>query len=64
MWRACCLQAGAVGGDVAKNTPDGGDIQNAGSKVADKVGMRGFSCSMFIVLWYYMCCVSPCFPDA
>ncbi|KAK9832640.1 hypothetical protein WJX81_006418 [Elliptochloris bilobata] len=29
-------EAGALGGDVAKNTPDAGDIKSIGSKVADK----------------------------
>ncbi len=32
------LQAGAsLGGDVAKNAPDAGDVKNAGANVADKV---------------------------
>ncbi len=35
------LQAGAsLGGDVAKNAPDAGDVKNAGANVADKVRAR------------------------
>lgn len=30
------MQAGAVGGDVAKNAPDAGDLKNAGANVASK----------------------------
>lgn len=30
------VQAGAVGGDVAKNAPDAGDLKSAGANVASK----------------------------
>ena len=37
------VQAGAsLGGDVAKNAPDAGDVKNAGANVADKVRVRGW----------------------
>ena len=30
------MQAGAVGGDVAKNAPDAGDLKDASANVASK----------------------------